>query len=86
LGRHVGPIFPLIEDLFGRSILEVHQEIGAAVLSAALAQSLKVDAGTAALEVRRTYKSSDAEVAQVTINTHPASRFRHSMTMRRIRM
>ncbi|MFC4314624.1 GntR family transcriptional regulator [Steroidobacter flavus] len=86
LGRHVGPIFPLIEDLFGRSILEVHQEIGAAVLSATLAQSLKVDAGTAALEVRRTYKSSDAEVAQVTINTHPASRFRHSMTMRRIRM
>jgi DNA-binding GntR family transcriptional regulator len=86
LGRHVGPIFPLIEDLFGRSILEVHQEIGAAVLSAALAQRLKVDAGTAALEVRRTYKSSDAEVAQVTINTHPASRFRHSMTMRRIRM
>nr|WP_308683821.1 UTRA domain-containing protein [Steroidobacter agaridevorans] len=86
LGRHVGPIFPLIEDLFGRSILEVHQEIGATVLSAALAKSLKVEAGTAALEVRRTYKSSDAEVAQVTINTHPASRFRHSMTMRRIKM
>jgi GntR family transcriptional regulator len=86
LGRHVGPIFPLIEDLFGRSILEVHQEIGASVVSAALAKSLKVDAGTAALEVRRTYKSSDAEVAQVTINTHPASRFRHSMTMRRVQL
>jgi GntR family transcriptional regulator len=45
-----------------------------------------VDTGTAALEVRRTYKSSDAEVAQVTINTHPASRFRHSMTMRRVKL
>ena len=38
-----------------------------------------------ALEVQRTYKTSDGEIAQVTVNTHPASRFRHSMTMRRVR-
>jgi GntR family transcriptional regulator len=35
--------------------------------------------------VHRTYSTSDYEVAQVTINTHPAARFRHSMTMRRVR-
>ena len=29
LQRHTGPIFPLIEDLFGVSIVEVHQEIAA---------------------------------------------------------
>ena len=29
LQRHNGPIFPLIEDLFGVSIVEVHQEIAA---------------------------------------------------------
>ena len=29
LQRHSGPIFPLIEDLFGVSIVEVHQEISA---------------------------------------------------------
>jgi GntR family transcriptional regulator len=46
---------------------------------------LKVDAGTAALEMQRTYKTSDGEVAQVTINTHPSSRYRHSMTMRRVK-
>jgi hypothetical protein len=28
---------------------------------------------------------NDAKIAQVTINTHPASRFRHSMTIRRVR-
>ena len=83
LQRHTGPIFPLIEDLFGQSIAEVHQEIAATLISPALAGGLKVKAGTAALEVRRTYKMSDGEIAQVTINTHPASRFRHSMTMRR---
>ena len=82
LQRHTGPIFPLIEDLFGQSIAEVHQEIAAVLISPALADGLKVEAGTAALEVRRTYKMSDGGVAQVTINTHPASRFRHSMTMR----
>ena len=29
LQRHTGPIFPLIEDLFGVSVVEVHQEIAA---------------------------------------------------------
>ena len=85
LQRHTGPIFPLIEDLFGQSIVEVHQEIAAVLISPALADSLKVEAGAAALEMRRSYTMSDGEVAQVTINTHPASRFRHSMTMRRVK-
>jgi DNA-binding GntR family transcriptional regulator len=85
LPRHTGPIFPLIEDLFGQSIVEVHQEIGATLISATLAQSLKVDAGTAGLEVRRSYKTPDGQVAQVTISIHPASQFRHSMTLRRVR-
>jgi GntR family transcriptional regulator len=85
LPRHAGPIFPLIEDLFGVSVIEVHQQISAVVLSAELADGLKVEAGSAALEVQRTYKTSDGEVAQVTINTHPSSRFRHSMTMRRVK-
>lgn len=85
LQRHTGPIFPLIEDLFGQSITEVHQEIAAVLVAPALAQGLGVEAGTAALEMRRTYKMSDGKVAQVTLNTHPASRFRHAMTMRRVR-
>ena len=85
LQRHTGPIFPLIEDLFGVSIVEVHQEIAAVLISPALADVLKIEPGSPALEVQRTYKTSDGEVAQVTINTHPASRFRHSMTMRRVR-
>ena len=37
LQRHRGPIFHLIEDLFGQSIVEVHQEIAAALISPALA-------------------------------------------------
>ena len=85
LQRHTGPIFPLIEDLFGISVVEVHQEIAAVVISPELAAGLKIEAGSAALEMQRTYKTSDGEVAQVTINTHPSSRFRHAMTMRRVK-
>jgi DNA-binding GntR family transcriptional regulator len=85
LQRHRGPIFHLIEDLFGQSIVEVHQEIAAALISPALATGLKVKAGATALEVQRTYKLATGKVAQVAINTHPASRFRHSMTMRRVK-
>jgi DNA-binding GntR family transcriptional regulator len=85
LERHSGPIFPLLEDLFGHSISEVCQEIAAAEISPALAVDLDVQGGTPALEVRRTYTTTDGQVAQVTVNTHPASLFRHSMTMRRVR-
>jgi GntR family transcriptional regulator len=85
LQRHTGPIFPLIEDLFGVSVVEVYQEIGAVLVTPDLAERLQVGAGTPAVEVHRTYKTSDGEIAQVTINTHPASQFRHSMTLRRVK-
>jgi GntR family transcriptional regulator len=85
LQRHSGPIFHLIEDMFGQSIVDVHQQISATLISLTLATSLKVKEASAALEVRRTYKTADEKIAQVTINTHPASRFQHSMTMRRVK-
>jgi DNA-binding GntR family transcriptional regulator len=85
LQRHTGPIFPLIEDMFGQNVVEVHQQISATLISAALAEGLAVKEGSAALEVRRTYKTADGKIAQVTINTHPAALFQHSMIMRRVK-
>jgi DNA-binding GntR family transcriptional regulator len=85
LQRHAGPVFPLIEDMFGQLIVEVHQQISATLIPTALVSDLKVEEGSAALEVRRTYKTANEKIAQVTINTHPADRFQHSMTMRRVR-
>lgn len=84
LHRHTGPIFPLIEDLFGVSIAELRQEIAAVVLSPELADGLGVEAGTAALQMQRTYKTSEGDVAQVTVNTHLSSSFRYALTMRRV--
>lgn len=85
LPRHRGPIFPLIEDLFAVRITEVHQEIGAALLTVPLARTLQVKARSAALEVRRSFKLEDGQAAQVTMTTHPADRHRHSVTLRRVR-
>ncbi|MCV7179298.1 GntR family transcriptional regulator [Mycolicibacterium sphagni] len=85
LQNHTGPIFPLIEDLFGLSVVEVRQEISAVQVGAELAAGLKVEPGAPALEMQRTYTTSDGEIAQVTVNTHPGTRFRHSMTMRRVK-
>ncbi|GIX30148.1 MAG: GntR family transcriptional regulator [Porticoccaceae bacterium] len=85
LPRHAGPIFPLIEDLYGERIAEVEQAIRAVPLAAADAASLGAAAGGAALEVRRTYRTAAGKVVQVTINTHPGERFAHRTTLRRLR-
>ena len=85
LPRHNGPIFPLIEDLFALNIAEVQQEVTAVLISREQAQRYHVGEGTAALEVRRIYKAADGKIVQVTINVHPTSRFRLSMTMRRVK-
>jgi DNA-binding GntR family transcriptional regulator len=85
LQRNQGPIFHLIEDMFGQPIAEVQQEIAATTVPAGLAAGLKAEAGAMALLVQRTYRLASGRIAQVAVNTHPASRFRHAMTMRRVK-
>ncbi len=85
LQRNKGPIFHLIEDLFGQRVVEVQQEIAAGRIPPSLAAGLKVKAGAMALEVQRTYRLASGKLAQVAVNTHPAARFRHAMTMRRVK-
>ncbi|MFT6155617.1 MAG: GntR family transcriptional regulator [Neolewinella sp.] len=86
LPRHKGAILPLLEDIFGLNVVEVEQQISATLASGEMAAKLCVDTGTAALEVRRTYKTVELDVVQVTINIHPESRFQHAMTMRRVKV
>ena len=85
LRRHAGPIFPLIEDLYGQTVVEVHQEVEATLISPMLAAGLKVEPASAALRIRRTYTTSEGKVAQVTFSTHPAASYRYSITLRRVR-
>lgn len=84
LQRHSGPIFPLIEDVFGVSIVEVRQHIRAVTVTPELAGALGVGAGTAALQMQRSYTTSEGEIAQVTVNTHAGDGYRYSMTLHRV--
>jgi GntR family transcriptional regulator len=85
LPRHSGAVFPLIEDVFAVSIAEVQQEISATVLSHTMAGRLQQPEGSAALEIRRVYSLESGKPAQITLSTHAASTYRHSMTMRRVK-
>ncbi|CAJ1494152.1 GntR family transcriptional regulator [[Mycobacterium] kokjensenii] len=84
LARHSGPIFPLIEDVFGVSVIEVRQHIRAVIVGAELATALAVEPGTAGLQMQRSYTTSEGEIAQVTVNTHAGDDYRYSMTLHRV--
>ena len=76
LQRHSGPIFPLIEDLSGVSIAELHQEITAiGALGRSRRGCSRSMRAAPALQMQRSYRTSDGEIAQVTVNTHPAAPF-----------
>lgn len=83
--RHEGPVFQLIEDMYGQQIEKVHQQVSARLLSPEEAGAFALDQPAAGLQIRRAYETLDGTIAQVTINTHPADRFQHSMTMRRVK-
>jgi len=83
LPRNRGPLFPLIEDLFGVTIARVEHIVSATLVSPELAAKLDVEKKSAALETLLSYRMTDGRVAQVTLNIHPASRHKHSMLMQR---
>jgi GntR family transcriptional regulator len=85
LPRHTGPVFLLLEDLFGLNIVEIDQEIFGSEITPVLAAKLQVEPRSAAIEVRRTYRTADGKAAQISVHTHPASRFRHVLKMQRTR-
>ena len=85
LQRHRGPIFELIEDMYGERVAEVHQEFSARPVPASLVEGLQMSEGDTAIEVRRTYRLASGKTAQVVFNLHPADRFRHAMTLRRVK-
>ncbi|ORV50012.1 GntR family transcriptional regulator [Mycolicibacter engbaekii] len=84
LQRHTGPIFPLIEDVFGVSVVEVRQHIRAVIITPELSTALAVAPGTAGLQMQRRYTTSEGEIAQVTVNTHAGDDYRYSMTLHRV--
>lgn len=80
---HPGPVFKLIEDMFGETIMELTQEISAELVSRKLAKILEVEPGTPAVVVRRAFKAADGKVVEGALETYPASRFRYQVNLHR---
>ena len=83
LPMHRGPVFRLIEDATGAVIAEIEQEISGSLIPQELAAPLGVEPASAGILVKRIFTTPDHKVAQITLHTHPASRFRYSTKMSR---
>ncbi len=80
---HPGPVFKLIEDMFGQKIVELTQEISAELIPKKLAKILEVEPGSPAVVVRRAFKTADGKIVEAALETYPASRFRYQVNLHR---
>jgi GntR family transcriptional regulator len=76
-------LWSLIERRFGETVVEVDQEIQAAVLDADMARLLKAEPGSPALKFTRRYYVTGRRLVEYTVSLHPADRFSYHMTMKR---
>ncbi|MGF7188712.1 GntR family transcriptional regulator [Robbsia andropogonis] len=77
------PIFSMIEGQFNEQIVEVEQEIRAVALPTGTARQLNAKSRDPALWVQRRYFNRRAEVVELAISIHPASRFSYSERFQR---
>ncbi|HSV81774.1 MAG TPA: GntR family transcriptional regulator [Ramlibacter sp.] len=83
MARQRGPIWRLIEDIYGERLVEVEQSLRVRSLPAPIAERLQLDADSTVVEVCRTYRNSSGHIAEVSVNLYPADKFRFSMMLRR---
>ena len=73
----------LLEEVSGRRIIEIRQDIKAVGIPTRVAGALKVEPGAHALEIRRQYILSPASMAEVSISIHPGDRFSYATRLMR---
>ncbi len=83
IGRRPGPVYALIEALYGERIIEVQQTLRAAALPEAVAGGLGAEPGGLGIEITRAYRTAARRLVEVAFNLHPAERFAYTITLRR---
>ena len=73
----------LIEEHYGETVIEVEQQIEAAVLTADQAAKLKSGVGMPALKFTRRYFVTGRRLVEMSVSLHPADRFTYQMTIKR---
>jgi GntR family transcriptional regulator len=77
------PIFARIEQQYGETIAEIHQQMEGSLVGDQHAAALAVDPGSAALRVTRRFFATGRRLIEVSISLHPASRFSYAVTLKR---
>ncbi len=76
-------IWSLIERRYGETVVEVDQQIEAAVLDQKLAAALDAEPGSPALKFSRRYYVTGHRLVELSITYHPADRFTYHMSIKR---
>ncbi|MGD2168511.1 MAG: UTRA domain-containing protein, partial [Gammaproteobacteria bacterium] len=85
IGRRPGPIYQLIEDLYAETVDEIAQTITIVDVPDEISNALGTARKGCNVEVQRTYRLSNGDIAEVARNIYPAERFHLAMSMRRSR-
>lgn len=85
VGKKAGPVYALIEEMYGEKVTEIEQTLRVVAVPDAVAPGLGEEPGSAAIEIRRAYRIATGELAEIAFNLHPADRFSYSLTLRRRR-
>lgn len=81
--RHGAVFSTLLEQIAGRRIVEIRQDIRAVGVPRRIAAALKTVAGAHALEIRRQYYMSPNALVEISLSVHPADRYRYGMRLTR---
>ena len=82
IGGGEGPVYLLLERLFGETVEEIEQDVSAVLLDAAIAGKLGVKPRSAGLQIKRSYRGKGGRVVMTGFNTYPGERFAVSMRLR----
>jgi DNA-binding GntR family transcriptional regulator len=76
-------IYTLIERKYGETVVEIQQDIKAALVPKEHADALGAKPNSPALLITRRYFGTGGRLMEVTMNLHPADRFHYSMCLKR---
>lgn len=76
-------IYTLIERKYGETVVEIQQDIKAALVPKEHATALGAKANSPALLITRRYFGTGGRLMEVTMNLHPADRFMYSMRLKK---
>ncbi|WP_027531728.1 GntR family transcriptional regulator [Bradyrhizobium sp. WSM3983] len=80
---HAGIFSTLVEQISGRQITEIRQDICASGVPGRIASAMRAETGSYALEIRRQYYQSPSSLVEVSLSVHPADRYRYSIRLTR---